>query len=161
MSETKALPLVVLKPPPGLKKPKAAVTVKAEMLAKCLRDGWKRGQIADFFGINYRQLGELIEYYGLDPRRLAAFNECRADLLASTQSRIINSIDDDVIAKSTLRDRAHALSTLHNAERLERGQSTSNVNVHLLTAELTELEKIKDELEAELAKLVGKPPAAT
>jgi len=55
------------------------------------------------------------------------FKSKRADILARLQERILTTIDDKDIQKAPLGSRVLAVAQMYDKERLERGQSTSNI----------------------------------
>jgi hypothetical protein len=60
---------------------------------------------------------------------LPAFKENRADIFAIHQQRLLNSLTDDDIKKMPPGSRMTSFGILYDKERLERGESTSNVSV--------------------------------
>lgn len=70
----------------------------------------------------------------------------RATVFAYHGRKIINSITESDIQKAGLLEKVKAVSFLHNAERLDRGQSTQNVIY-------AELHRIKDRIDEELKEL--------
>jgi hypothetical protein len=53
----------------------------------------------------------------------------RANILAAKQINILESVDDKRLADATLNNLAFAFTQLYNAERLERGLSTENIDI--------------------------------
>jgi hypothetical protein len=66
---------------------------------------------------------------GITRQSLKAYKENRADLLAVHQARFLNKITDNDIRNAPLQSKIWAFGVLYDKERLERGQSTSNVSV--------------------------------
>lgn len=61
---------------------------------------------------------------------LTAYSEHRADLFNVVEQHLTGSLlDPDAMAKASLNNRAYALKVIHEARRLEKGESTSNVSV--------------------------------
>lgn len=61
---------------------------------------------------------------------LATYAEKRHAVLNVAEARLLVALlDEDVIAKANLRDRAYAFYSISNLRRLESGLSTSNVHV--------------------------------
>jgi hypothetical protein len=58
-----------------------------------------------------------------------AFRAARANVLADLQIDVVDAIRQQDLSRAPCKDLALMLSTLHNLERLERGQSTSNVDI--------------------------------
>lgn len=84
-------------------------------------------QIAAETGISRTTAADVLSKYGIKKNELDEFKDNRADIYAGTIARIVNSIDDETIKNASLRDRATAAGILQDKERLERGQSTTNV----------------------------------
>ncbi len=81
---------------------------------------------------------ETLKRYGIERQPTEDFINHRADVFAGLQHRILKSITDEDIEKSPLGSRVLAVAQIYDKERLERGQSTDNVNV--LVAGLRELQ---------------------
>ncbi len=81
-----------------------------------------------------------------------AFKENRADLLSIQQDRLINSLTDADIQKSSAYQKVGMFSLLYDKERLERDKSTSNIaNVYsTLDTQHANYRQRIEELEAEL-----------
>lgn len=63
-----------------------------------------------------------------DAEHLPAFQQNRLSLLDAVEHRLMDSLlDDDVLAKANLRDRAVSYGIIVDKRRLESGQSTSNI----------------------------------
>ena len=81
---------------------------------------------------------------------LPAIREHRADLFTVVGHGLVESIGEDVIKDASLLQRVTAMGILYDKERLERGQSTSNVSVADYTAKLVDLRTERERLEAAL-----------
>jgi hypothetical protein len=86
---------------------------------------------------------------------LQSFKDKRADIMALVQSKAIDNITDDKLKKASARDLTLITGILYDKERLERGQSTDNINVLSLSADIGEITKQKDELHKKLADMTG------
>lgn len=86
-------------------------------------------QLAKIAGISKQALSQMFQRYGIDQERLEEFKASRADIFAGLQETILSTLTCDDIKKASVRDRIIAAATLYDKERLERGQSTSNVSV--------------------------------
>ena len=62
--------------------------------------------------------------------KIDRYKRHRADLLTLTQATIHDSISPEVIAEAPLLQRTTALGIMYDKERMERGLSTSNVDIH-------------------------------
>lgn len=95
-------------------------------------------------GMTYEEIGTLIgvsrqavqqslakfQYAVEQPESVRAFRENEAELLDSVASKIVAHMSrDDVIAKASLNNASFALSKVHEARRLIRGESTQNVGI--------------------------------
>ena len=61
---------------------------------------------------------------------LTAFSENRAELFNVVEHHLTASLlDPDAMQKASLNNRAYALKVIHEARRLETGQSTGNISV--------------------------------
>lgn len=129
--------------------------IPAQILLDLLKTGLSVSAIARRLQIDRRTVDKRITELGIEPKHIRAFCEQKADLLAAKQGQIINAMTPDKIEAASLRDQATAFNVLSNAERLERGQSTANINVHLLKGEIDELEKLEKQIKADLFRLTS------
>lgn len=117
-------------------------------------------------GLSYSQIGKIV---GCDKsnvvRRLAAvsadieglddYKSSRADIFAAGQRKIIKSITNKDIKKASLLQRVTSAGILYDKERLERGESTVNVDVSAIAAGINARAKQVKALDKELADLLG------
>ena len=87
-------------------------------------------QIAQLLGCSEVTISRRLKAYTPIFARLDRFKKHRADLLTLKQADILRSITDKDIREASLLQRATTLGILHDKERLERGLSTSNVDIH-------------------------------
>lgn len=92
-----------------------------------------------------------LQRYGIDHGQLQDFKAHRADVIAGLQHRLLVSVTDADIQKAPLGSRILAAAQLYDKERLERGQSTSNINY-------LDVSKRLEELQARKAKLLANSP---
>jgi hypothetical protein len=71
-------------------------------------------------GVNY-ETGEFVA--------LTEFKDHRADLFALKQLEMLSNINEDKLKKASARDLTVAIGILHDHERLERGESTANIDL--------------------------------
>jgi hypothetical protein len=65
-----------------------------------------------------------------DPERLQLYDDAKVKLFTAVEEKLMSSlIDDAAISKASLNNRAYAFKQIHEARRLESGQSTKNVNI--------------------------------
>ena len=87
-------------------------------------------EIADYFGVRKQSVHEALQPYAIQTAgSLEAFKQHRADILAGRQMECLQLLTADDIKKASPRDKAIIFGTLYDKERLERGQSTSNVSL--------------------------------
>ena len=87
-------------------------------------------QISVILGCSEANVHKRLKGFAPTQVKIDRYKRHRADLLALTQAQIHDSITPSVINESTLLQRATTLKIFNEAERLERGQSTSNVDIH-------------------------------
>lgn len=100
-------------------------------------------EIAAIQGVSPQAIHRSIQHL-LPTEDTAEYRKHKADILANLQSKILLEVSDaplkDLMSKQPS---AMALwfNSLYNAERLERGQSTANVDtvLHSISSELTDL----------------------
>ena len=108
-------------------------------------------QIADVFGVTRQAVHDrLRRLVKTDPDLLHAFKDQRADIFASLQTEILQSLD---IKKLPEQVKVTQAAILYDKERLERGQSTNNVNVHNLTADISKIDDEICRLEQQIADM--------
>lgn len=115
-------------------------------------------------GLNYSQTAKVLNANGhvITPEGIAkrckkhgiirktdldGYKMTRSDQFAMKQAQILDGMDSESIEKASLRDKAIALGTLYDKERLERGQSTENIEFADITNEIDELRKQYDEIQ--------------
>lgn len=107
--------------------------------------------IADLVGCSKPNVYARLKQYDGEIKSLKSYKENRADVLAVVGSKMLNSLTSNDIEKASAYQRVGMFALLYDKERLERGQSTSNIAY----ANMTESDidaKIK-ELEAKLSKI--------
>lgn len=90
------------------------------------------GKVFDCTGSAVHQALSAFESFinKLQPGQLTAYSEERANLFNVVEQHLTESLlDGDALAKASLNNRAYALKVIHEARRLESGQSTANVSV--------------------------------
>jgi hypothetical protein len=100
--------------------------------------------IAKYFGCTKQSVHERLKpYVDSEDIDLELWKEKRADILAGKQATALSLLTPDDIKKASAKDKSLIFAILYDKERLERGQSTSNVSVLFRVAE--EAEKIQQE----------------
>ena len=116
------------RPPLGQEKVNLTEAIKLR-----IRKHWTFKEIADKYGVSEsyicRELNDLSALIP-NPEVRSAYAEAKAEILESVQFKMISSLVEPAkIQKATLGNMAYAASKLDEMIRLERGQSTKNINV--------------------------------
>jgi len=104
---------------------------------------------------------EVLERYNLTKQNIDDFKDNRADVFAGLQHRIISSITEQDIQKAPMGSRVLAAAQLYDKERIERGLSTENVSYHVVTEDISKVNKEITRLERELARLQSQESMGT
>ena len=107
-------------------------------------------EIATIVGRTKQTVHERLQDHIHEIDNLKSFKENKADVLAVQQARILNNLTTEDIKKSSGYQKVGMFSVLHNQERLERGESTSNIAYADLTGKLDEMQAKRKALEKEL-----------
>ena len=102
---------------------------KKKILRQRIDKGMTLQEIADNNGITKQSVCSLLQRIK-NKDVIKAYTDKRSDIYALIESDILESIDADDIKKASLLQRITSAGILKTHERLERGQSTSNVSVH-------------------------------
>lgn len=84
-------------------------------------------EIAAECNVSRQAINQMLLRYGITDNVLESFKKGRADIFAGIQESVAASFTEADIKKASVRDRTILLGTLYDKERLERGQSTQNV----------------------------------
>jgi hypothetical protein len=90
-------------------------------------------QLAKINNVSQQAISQMFQRYGINENYLESFKEHRADILAGIQETVLGTLTVEDIKGASFRDRTVAMGILYDKERLERGQSTSNVATILAT----------------------------
>ena len=116
-------------------------------------------------GLSYQAIGDKLGFHKTtifkalkpfralikNPDQIAAYRENKATLIDSAQMELIGQIaNKEKLKKATLGNVAYGISQLDNVARLERGQATANVNYHVLTESINELEAEEAKIQEEM-----------
>jgi len=124
------------------------IPVPVEKLLKWRKQGLSYSEIGNMIGRSKQAVHQRLQPYRNAIDNLPAFKENRADIFAIHQQRLLNSLTDDDIKKMPPGSRMTSFGILYDKERLEKGESTSNVSV--LAARLDAARKrIEDVIEDE------------
>lgn len=92
-------------------------------------------EIGSIFGVSRSAVHQALQKFtsftdGFGPGQLTAYSENRADLFNAVEAHLTASLlDERALEKASLNNRAYAFKQIHEARRLEMGQSTGNVSV--------------------------------
>ena len=115
-----------------------------------LQAGMSVEDIARLYGSTESSVRSFCSRNGLSLVDLRNWKKVRADVVAIKQAQMIEAITPEKMQAASLRDLVAATVGLHGVERLERGQSTANVDFHELTGRLGDLTAAENKLREEL-----------
>lgn len=84
-------------------------------------------EIAEKTGVTPQAASQQLSQYIKDVTALDDYKKNRADILADTQRRVLSAMSDSDIKKASGKDKALMYGIFYDKERLERGESTSNM----------------------------------
>ena len=125
-------------------------TIPIGKLIELRNKGLSHSEIGKIVGCSKQNISERLQPCIKDIDNLKSFKENKADILAIHQSRLLNNLTTEDIKKSSGYQKVGMFSVLHNQERLERGESTSNIAYADMTKNMAELQAKRKALEAEL-----------
>ena len=142
----------------------AAMTVKkkkrlklpAATLLMHLKSGLSVADIAKIYECSDCNIRYYMKKHGLDMTTIRAYQQNKGDLISAKANAVLEGIDGKKIAKAGLRDSVTAFNVLNNAERLEQGKSTQNIEIHTLNKSIDDLQGMEDKIMKELEALKGK-----
>lgn len=91
--------------------------------------------IGDLMGVTKQAIYQALTKFepfltGCEHGQLTAYSEHRAELFNVVEQHLTASLlDPDALSKASLNNRAYAFKQIHEARRLESGQSTNNISV--------------------------------
>lgn len=90
----------------------------------------------------------------IEPEELEAFEESKPQILSSLEMRLLQKfVDEETLQKASLNNAAYAYSQIFQANRLTRNQSTENVNVLQINADLEHIQRRKSEILKQLGSV--------
>ncbi len=102
-------------------------------------------QIANLQGTSRAGIHKALKRF-LPTKESEYFQANKADILNKVQMMIVEQVDQKRLKGASLNNLAYAFQNFHNSERLDRGESTSNVDIRSITARAdTLLEYLKVE----------------
>lgn len=131
------------------------------LLLSHLQAGLLPADIAKMYGVTIEAVKYNVKKHGIDLKAFRSWKETKADALSFVQNKVVESALEK-IPDTGFRDLITGFGVLNNAERLERGQTTSNLNLSSMAQSLAELEKQEADLKALLETVKkaegGNPP---
>ena len=87
-----------------------------------------------------------------NPEALTSYKNEKGAILEGVEMALLNNLlDEDKVKKATLGNVAYAFDKISQQGRLARGESTANINHHVLSQEVSELEAELEKIDAEMA----------
>ena len=117
-----------------------------------LQAGMTVPEIAKLYAVTESSVRTFCSRHSLSLVDLRNWKRTRADLLSIKQMQIVERMTPEKMEGASLRDQAGALASLNNIERLERGQSTANIDIQEVTERLEELTTAENALRAKMGK---------
>lgn len=114
-----------------------------------LQAGLTPADIARMSGCSSSGVYAAMKRNGIDITALRTFKERKADVITHVQRLVVEAMPAKV-GDTSLRDLATTFNILHNAERLERGQSTANLSVSALMEQAGSIDETIARLEEQL-----------
>ncbi|GJQ48606.1 helix-turn-helix domain-containing protein [uncultured Candidatus Kuenenia sp.] len=114
------------------------------------KNGMSYGEIARHFGVSKSYVHGILQRFTnliREPEELEFYEKYKTKLLSSAELKILEKLmDDETIKGATLNNAAYAFQNLFNANRLERGKSTANIDIHHTQEEVEALDAEYEEL---------------
>ena len=117
-----------------------------------LNHGLSYAQMAPILGVHPSAIHKRIKHL-LPNNDTQYYQNHRADILSHVQLQLLSQVDTRRLKKVSSRDAVISYGILYDKERLERGQSTANTDMRILSATLKELEAQEKELRESLGDL--------
>jgi len=106
--------------------------------------GWSEREIAAYYGKNPGTIHTKLQglWRLLDGQSLEAYQDNKVALLSAIEQEMLSLLlDTNKTKKATLGNVAYAFTQLHQARRLEAGQSTGNLSLHSIIERIEREEK--------------------
>ena len=125
------------------------VDIREALRLKC--KGLSYAKVAEELGVSAGAVHKRIQALIPDKNAIEGYKEKKADILADLQLRLLENIDPELIKKSSVRDRVVSAGILIDKERLERGQSTSNMALALGQIDASDAGSARDFIAKQIA----------
>ena len=116
--------------------------------------GLSYSEIAKLANCSKQNVHERLQNIKYSPSSNDNFRKHRGDVLSFIQSRLLNTLDDSALQEMSPYQRIIAMGILFDKERLERGESSSNVSISLST-------RLQKALKRRQSKVVDVQPTTT
>ena len=103
-------------------------------------------ETANLLGCTKSNIKQRLTNHGIIPGYLKKYKENRADILATYQGIILNSLTPNDLKRAGLSQKIMAYGVLYDKERLERGQSTENIAY-------ADMIKVNEQIDKDLAAM--------
>lgn len=114
------------------------------------KNGMSYSEIARHFGVAKSGVHAILEKFTnliRSPEELGFYEKYKTKLLSSAELKILEKLmDEETIKGASLNNAAYAFQNLFNANRLERGKSTANIDIHQTMDEIECLDAEYEEL---------------
>ena len=117
-----------------------------------LNHGLSYAQMAPILGVTPSAIHRRLKHL-LPDESTKYYQDHRADIFSHVQLKLLSQIDAQRLKKVNIRDAVISTGILYDKERLERGQSTANADMRVLSTTLQELEEQERELKRSLGDL--------
>ena len=104
-----------------------------------LNHGLSYAQMSPLLGVSPAAIHKRIKHL-LPNSDAQYYQDHRADILSHAQLQLLSQIDARRLKKVNIRDAVVSAGILYDKERLERGQSTANADIKILSVTLQELD---------------------
>ena len=114
-----------------------------------LNHGLSYAQMAPILGVTPSAIHRRLKHL-LPDESTQYYRDHRADILSHAQLQLLSQIDARRLKKVGIRDAVVSTGILYDKERLERGQSTANADMRILSVTLAELDAQEKKLRESL-----------
>jgi predicted DNA-binding protein YlxM (UPF0122 family) len=109
-------------------------------------EGMTHQEIGDYFGVSKQAIQQRIEgiWEKLDKEKLAAYRANKIALLEASEFEVLSSlVKSDKLEKASGNNLAYMFTQVHQARRLEAGESTTNIALHAIIEKIERDEQRK------------------
>ena len=107
-------------------------------------------EIGRLLGISQQCVSKRLKAFAPRLKLLNGYKRHRADMLTLKQAEIMDAMTPDKIEAASLLQMTTAIGILHDKERMERGQSTANIDIHCEVRQALErVQALREAVESE------------